>query len=156
VLIGHSMGAQIAIEVAVRHPATVDRLVLMGPSNDPAARSAWGQFGRLVRDLAIESPKVIAVGAREYIRAGPHLRAKFRAMLAHHPEDVFAQVTVPTLVLRGEDDIVASRSWCRQMVEEIPDARLSEVAGHGHETMIRDASHAAILIREFVAESPAR
>lgn len=152
VLIGHSMGAQIAIEVAVRHPAIVDRLVLVGPSNDPAARSALGQFGRLVRDLAIESPKVIAVGAREYIRAGPHLRGKFRAMLAHHPEDVLAQVTVPTLVVRGEDDIVAPRTWCRQIVDEIPDARMAEVAGHGHETMIRDASPAAILIREFVAE----
>ncbi len=156
VLIGHSMGAQVAIEVAVRHPSVIERLVLVGPGGDPTARSGRAQFGRLARDLAIESPKVIARGAREYIRAGPHLRAKFRAMLAHQPEHVLAQVSVPTLVLRGEDDIVTPRAWCRQIVEGIPDARSAEVAGHGHETMIRDASHAAILIREFVAEGSAR
>lgn len=152
VLVGHSMGAQVAIEVAVRHPSTVSRLVLLGPSGDPTARSGRAQVGRLARDLAIESPKVIAVGAREYIRAGPRLRTKFRAMLAHQPEKVLAQIAAPTLVLRGEDDIVAPRMWCRRIVDTVPDARLAEVAGHGHETMIRDAAPSAALIREFVAE----
>lgn len=152
VLVGHSMGAQVAIEVAVRHPATVGRLVLIGPSGDPRARSGAAALGRLARDLAIESPKVIAIGAREYLRAGPHLRAKFRAMLAHRPEEVLSRVSSPTLVLRGEDDVVAPRPWCREIVAGIPDARLQEVAGHGHETMIRDAAPAAALISEFAAE----
>jgi pimeloyl-ACP methyl ester carboxylesterase len=152
ILVGHSMGAQIAIEVAVRHPATLARLVLIGPSGDPTARSGAAQFGRLARDLIIESPRVIAVGAREYLRAGPNLRGKFRALLAHRPEDVLADVSSPTLVLRGEDDVVAPRSWCRRIVDAVPDARLAEVAGHGHETMIRDAGPAAALIREFAAE----
>src|SRR6478752_5640920 len=35
VLIGHSMGAQVALEVAVRHPALADRIVLIGPTVDP-------------------------------------------------------------------------------------------------------------------------
>src|SRR5690606_30075352 len=59
VLVGHSMGAQIAIEVAARHPQTVDRIALIGPSADPRARSAGAQLWRLLRDIAVESPKVI-------------------------------------------------------------------------------------------------
>lgn len=73
VVIGHSMGAQIALEVAARHPEVVDRIVLVGPTTDPAARSAARQLWRLLRDIAVESPRVIAVGAREYVRAGPRL-----------------------------------------------------------------------------------
>ena len=153
VLVGHSMGAQVAVEVAARHPATVDRVVLIGPSGDRKGRSAPAQLARLVRDIAIESPRVIAAGAREYVRAGPHLRRKFRAMLVHEPEKTLPLVSAPTLVLRGETDVVSPRGWCRFIVSQLPDGRLAEIAGHGHETMIRDASPASILIRAFSAES---
>lgn len=150
VVIGHSMGAQVALEVAARHPALVDRLVLVGPTVDPHARTAPRQVSRLLRDIAVESPKVIALGAREYVRAGPRLRSKFHAMLVHRPEDVLPRVSAPTLVLRGEDDLVAPRAWCERIVRAMPDARLAEVEGHGHETMIRDAAPAAELILDFV------
>ncbi|KAF2412467.1 alpha/beta hydrolase [Microbacterium sp. B35-04] len=149
VVVGHSMGAQIALEIGVRHPSVVDRIVLVGPTVDPAARTAPRQLWRLLRDIAVESPRVIAAGAREYVHAGPRIRAKFRAMLAHRPEDVLAQARVPALVLRGEDDLVAPREWCLRIAETMPDGRLAEVPGHGHETMIRDAAPAARLIRTF-------
>jgi pimeloyl-ACP methyl ester carboxylesterase len=149
VVVGHSMGAQIALEVAVRHPSVVDRIVLVGPTVDPAARTAPRQLWRLLRDIAVESPRVIAAGAREYVHAGPRIRAKFRAMLAHRPEDVLADADVPALVLRGEDDLVAPREWCIRVAETLPRGRLEEVPGHGHETMIRDAAPAARLIRAF-------
>ena len=153
VLIGHSMGAQVALEVAVRHPALADRIVLIGPTVDPAARTAPRQLWRLLRDIAVESPVVIARGAREYVRAGPRLRAKFRAMLRHRPEDVLPRVRMPALVLRGEHDIVAPQQWCRRVADTLPDGRLAEVAGHGHETMIQDAAPAARIIREFAGSA---
>lgn len=152
VIIGHSMGAQVALEVAVRHPSVVDRIVLVGPTVDPAARTASRQVGRLLRDIAVESPRVIALGAREYLRAGPRIRAKFRSMLVHHPEDKLPRAHVPALVLRGEKDLVAPADWCRQVAETLPDGRLELIAGHGHETMIRDAAPAARLIRRFAEQ----
>ena len=152
VLIGHSMGAQVALEIAARHPDLTARLVLIGPSVDPAARTAHQQLGRLLRDLAVESPKVIALGAREYARSGPRRRAKLRAMLVHRPEKSFPRVQAPTLVLRGEDDRVATREWCLHVVGAIPGARYEEVPGHGHETMIRDAAPAAALIQRFARD----
>lgn len=149
VVVGHSMGAQVALEMAVRHPDVVERIVLIGPTVEPSARSAPQQLWRLLRDIAVESPRVIARGAREYVRAGPRLRAKFRAMLVHRPEAVLGKAQVPALVLRGEDDLVAPQNWCRRVADTLPEGRLAEVSGHGHETMIRDAAPAARLIREF-------
>ncbi|BDV31712.1 alpha/beta fold hydrolase [Microbacterium terricola] len=149
VLIGHSMGTQVAIEAVVRHPGLTDRIVLAGPTVDPRARSIWGQFRRLVHDLAIESPRVLWIGAGEYLHAGPHLRRKMRAMLTHRPEDVYPRVPARTLVLRGASDAVAPRDWCLQVVALLPDASLEEIDGHGHETMIRDAAPAAARIVGF-------
>ncbi|TQJ30982.1 alpha/beta fold hydrolase [Microbacterium sp. SLBN-146] len=153
VVVGHSMGAQVALEVAVRHPDVVQALVMLGPSTDPTARSARAQLWRLVKDLAVEKPRVILRGAREYVRAGPRLRGKYRAMLAHRPEVVLDRVTVPTLVIRGENDVVSPHAWCVRVADDIPDARLVEIRGHGHETMIRDAAPAARAIVEFSLEN---
>lgn len=148
IAIGHSMGTQVVAELAARHPDQVDRIVLVAPTVDPAARGALPQLGRLALDLVIESPKVLALGAREYVRAGPNLRRKTRAMLTHRPELAYPRIDVPALVIRGEKDVVCPRAWCRQVATALR-ARLVEVPGHGHETMIRDAAPAS---REILAD----
>ena len=148
-VVGHSMGTQVAVEVEARHPLSVRRLVLVGPTVNPRERTVAHQVLRLAQDLAVESPRVIFIGAREYLRAGPHLRAKFRAMLVHRPEETYTRVHAPTLVVRGENDLVCSPGWCRFVVDALPRGQAAEVLGHGHETMIRDAAPAAAVIREF-------
>ena len=57
IAIGHSMGTQVVTELASRHPGRVDRIVLVAPTVDPAARTALGQLARLGHDLLIESPR---------------------------------------------------------------------------------------------------
>lgn len=149
VVIGHSMGAQVAAELGARHPHLVERLVLAGPSVDPAAPTAIGQAVRLARDLAIESPRVFVRGGREFLRAGPHLRRKMRAMLAHRIADAVARCPQPVLVLRGTSDVVSPRAWCAALAFTAADGRLREIDGHGHETFIRDPAPAAREIIEF-------
>lgn len=156
VLLGYSMGTQVVTEVAVRHPDTVDRLILVAPTVDRHHRRAVIQLLRLARDLLNESPKVLLLGAREYLRAGPHLRRKMHAMLAHRPELSYPKVSATTLVVRGGSDPVSPIEWCREVVDAIPDAREFEVAGHGHETLIRDAGPAAAEILAFVSAAPDR
>jgi pimeloyl-ACP methyl ester carboxylesterase len=150
IAVGHSMGTQVAVELAARHPDVVEGVVLIAPTVNRRERTAAQQVLRLAQDLAVESPRVIFIGAREYLRAGPRLRAKFRAMLVHRPETTYPRVVVPALVLRGENDYVCARAWCRFVAASLPLGRLAEVGGHGHETMIRDAAPAAAIIREFV------
>jgi pimeloyl-ACP methyl ester carboxylesterase len=152
-LVGHSMGTQVAIEVEARHPRSATRLVLIGPTVDPRERTVRHQVLRLAQDIAVESPRVILIGAREYLRAGLRLRTKFRAMLVHRPEDTYPRVHAPTLVVRGENDRVCSPGWCRSVVEALPEGHAAEVIGHGHETMIRDAGPAAAAILRFVRTS---
>lgn len=151
VVLGHSMGSQIATEVAVRHPDTVSALVLAGPTVNSAARSIRSQAGYLLTDLVGERPIVLWRGAREYLRGGPNLLSKMRATIVHEPEKVYPRVQVPTLVLRGQRDPLAPMTWCREIVESMPDARYEEIPDHGHGTLISDAWAAAGCIRTFVA-----
>ncbi|QOC24460.1 alpha/beta fold hydrolase [Microbacterium hominis] len=152
VLLGHSMGTQVATEVAVRHPETVGRLVLVAPTVDRHHRRALRQLWRLGRDLWGESPKVLLLGAREYVRAGPHLRRKMRAMLAHRPEHAFPRIAAPTLVVRGEFDVVVPAPWFDEVVAAIPDARPFVIEGHRHETLIRTAEPAASELRRWLSQ----
>ncbi|MFS0866511.1 alpha/beta fold hydrolase [Microbacterium sp. 179-B 1A2 NHS] len=147
VLVGHSMGTQVVVEIAVRHPELASHVVLVAPTVDRRARHPLTQFLRLAADVVGESPKVIWLGAREYLRAGPNLRGKVRSAFSHRPERVYPDVRVPALVIRGGKDRVSPRRWCDEVASLLPDARRSTVPGHGHETLIDDATPAA---REIV------
>lgn len=149
VVIGHSMGSQIAAELAARHPSLVEGVVLAGPTVNKAARNIGAQARYLLTDLVGERPLVIWRGAREYLRGGPHLFRKMRATIAHQPEKAFARIDQPVLVLRGEDDPLAPMSWCQEIIDEIPGADLRVIPDHGHGTLISDSEPAARLIQDF-------
>lgn len=150
VLVGHSMGTQIVAETAAQRPELVSGVVLIAPTVNPRERSAGMQALRLVQDVALARPKVVALGAAYYLQAGPRwYLKKLRAMLAHRIELVLPRVAAPVLVVRGERDVVAPRDWCEQAARLVPDGRVAEVPGRGHEAMITGGERVAALIAGF-------
>lgn len=153
VLVGHSMGTQIVVETLVRHPELASRAVLIAPTVNPAERTARQQALRMLQDMADESPKVLALGTVQYVKAGPRwFLRKLRQMLDHHVEDVLPLLRARTLVLRGEDDLVCPRDWVRRVTELIPDAQMREIPARGHEAMIRSPQPVASMIIEHATD----
>lgn len=152
VVLGHSMGSQVAASLAVRHPELVGHLILAAPVVDATARKITAQAALLLKDLLDESPRVMLLGAREYLRAGPNLGMKMKAMITHRSEDDYPRVMAPTMVLRGETDPVSNERWAQQVAEMIPGAELRVIREHGHETLISDAGPAAELILSWLNE----
>lgn len=147
VLVGHSMGTQVVAEAIARHPDIAGRAVLIAPTVNPRECTAAWQAWRMVQDLAIESPKVLALGLWQYAKAGPRwFLRKLRLMLHHRIEDVLPHVPARTLVLRGENDWVCPRDWVRHATDLLPDGRMQEIPGRGHEAMIRTPEPAAAAI----------
>ena len=79
-VVANSMGCQTAADAALRYPGRIDRLVLIGPTVDPAGRSVWQLFCRLVASSPFERLSLIGLLVRDYGRMGPRLAAEFRFM----------------------------------------------------------------------------
>ncbi len=153
-LIGHSLGAKIAIDVALGFPDRVSGLVLIGPAigGMPAARPPAG-IATMV--AALQRGDLPAAG--EALAAMPVMRLfqdstrqsevhtivtqnvrLFRASPAWiRPLDPPAfgrlgSLTLPTFVLLGSADPTESNEAGRVLLEQVPGARGETVSGCGH------------------------
>ncbi len=149
VLVGHSMGTEVVTEAVARHPEVSDRIVLIAPTVNIAERTALKQGGRLLQDLAGESPKVLVLGLAQYLKTGPlWFIRKLRIMLDHRVELSYPMVRARTLVLRGATDRVCPRDWVELVARLIPGATMREIPDRGHEAMISSPEPVASMILE--------
>lgn len=160
-VVGNSMGAQWAVELACRRPDLVSHVVAIGPVVDDRRRTAVRQALSLAHDCLRESPSANAIVLTDYIRCGP--RWYFRQlphMLAYRPEERVSALRRPLLIVRGGRDPVARRSWCERLRDAAGDARLVEVPGQPHLVQHTAPAVVAATVRTFLAEdsasSPAR
>ena len=149
VLVGHSMGTQVVAEAAARHPDLSRSIVLIAPTVNARERTARRQAWRMLQDLIDENPRVIWVGAKQYLKTGPgwFLR-KLRIMLDHRVELTLPRVRADALVLRGSEDRVCPRDWVERVTAILPHARMREIPDRGHEAMITDPDPVAAMIIE--------
>lgn len=133
VLVGHSMGAQVVAEAARRHPAVAERVVLLGPVVESDARSAPAQAARLARDTPHEPMRANAIVFSDYARAGVRWYSRQLPHMLHFPtETAVAAVRCPVLVVRGEQDRVASDPWVDRLARTAPHGRAVVVPGAAH------------------------
>jgi 2-hydroxy-6-oxonona-2,4-dienedioate hydrolase len=129
-LVGNSFGCQIIVELAVRRPDLVDRVVLQGPTVDPDARSWRGQLARWVRNAPYERPAMSALIAADYWDAGlARVFHTFRDALDDPIERKLPAVTAPALVVRGEKDPIVPQRWAEDAARLLPKGRLVVVEG---------------------------
>jgi pimeloyl-ACP methyl ester carboxylesterase len=111
----------------------VDRLVLVGPTVDPAARAAVPQAFRLALCALYEPVSAWLLVLRDYWRCGPVRLAATLHHALHDPVvDKLPLVRVPALVVRGEHDRVAPRRWCEEVAARLPCGEFAEVPGASH------------------------
>jgi len=146
-IVGHSLGCQIAAHAAALRPELASRLVLMGPTADPASRSARQQLRRGVQESLHERPGAAALMALEYSRAGGDvLRDEAHSMVDDRLEAILARVSCPVFVVRGERDSLVSQRWAEQVarIGRAPEPMV--VPGWGHAVHYDDPDTIAALI----------
>jgi 2-hydroxy-6-oxonona-2,4-dienedioate hydrolase len=155
-VVGNSYGCQIAVELAARRPRLVERLVLIGPSTDPAYRTRRQQLIRLLLDAVREPVSLVAVVVADYLRCGPRVMLKSLGdALAHPLEARLPVVVAPALVMRGMRDPLVSPAWAQRVASELPAGRLALVAGVAHAAHFAAPRPVARTIRRFVDAQPA-
>ena len=155
VLVGHSLGGMVVLQMWARHPQRVAGLVLVASS--PAFGHGSGDFqktfvaqrlapleaGRSMHDVAAGLiPTMVAPG---YSGPGlalalacmgsitpPAYKAALQALVQFEQRAALPTITVPTLCLAGEHDRTAAPSVVQRMAEKIPNAQYQCLSGVGH------------------------
>ncbi len=142
-LVGHSLGAMVALQIAVDAPGAVSRLVLVADQVRPPALVLRAQ--RLALSM---------IPARRFARSGiskDKMRAAMKAAGEYDAGGSLGSVSAPTLVVIGERDR-ANAPAARLLAEGIPQARLVTIAGAGHDVMSAAPGEFNALLWDFLAE----
>jgi pimeloyl-ACP methyl ester carboxylesterase len=176
VLGGLSMGGYVALSIAVRQPKRIRGLILM----DTRATADTAETARVREDLArqveISGSVESVVEAMLPVLFAPATRARHADLIARVGDRMFqtnprgvvgtlrglarrpdrtgdlGRITVPSLVLVGEDDAITPPDASRKLAEAVPGARFVTIPDAGHLAPLENptASNAAIL--QFLGE----
>jgi pimeloyl-ACP methyl ester carboxylesterase len=150
-LVGWSDGGIVALLVVLRRPDLVGRIVVIGAN--------FHHDGVLPLDFGPDSP-VVALMAQNYAERSPDgaehfsvVAGKFMTMEKTEPNltvDDLAQITAPTLVMVGDDDVIALSHTCA-LYESLPAGQLSVVPRASHALPFECPDETAHIILSFLA-----
>ena len=133
VLVGNSLGCQVATLLAVRRPELVAGLVLVAPTMDPAIRGPIHIMWRGALDIPRERQSLWSIWLPDLARAGPRQALTLLGEgLADAQLDRLPCVRQPALVVGGERDPIAPPAWVRDMASRMPAARPLVLPGSPH------------------------
>ena len=156
-VVANSLGCQVALAVAERRPALAERLVLIGPTVDPAYRGWLAQAARILLDTVREPPRLAPIVLADYARMGPRrVLATAREALADRPERRLPHVECPVLVVRGERDATTTLAWARRCAALAPQGAFVGLPGAAHAAHVSHPVRVAELVESFLAEGEDR
>lgn len=138
VVVGHSMGSQVAAEAARAAPDLVASLVLLAPTINDRERTVATQMMRLAQDTLRESPAANYIVVSDYFRAGMKWYFKtLPSMLQHRLEESLPSITCPITLVRGSRDPIVPADWMGRLAKVGTDVTTGEVPGEPHVMMYR-------------------
>lgn len=177
VLCGLSMGGYAAFAFARAYPERLRGLILADTSpgaDSPEAQAnreqvahmaeqkgpgaiADLQLPRLLSDYTRQHHPEVERRVRQFIDlATPHgIAAASRGMAVRHDStELLARITVPTLVLVGEEDALTSPQIAREYAAQIPGAHLLTIPHAGHLSNLEQPRTFILAIRQFLSTLP--
>lgn len=144
-VVGFSDGGNVALLLALRHPALVRSLVLYGANADPS--------GLTPRTRAEVTATWLAQRLQGVVDPGARARAEVTDLMARQPRiplRALGRIAVPVLVAAGEHDVVR-RAHTEAIAAHLPAGRCLVVPGAGHGLPLSDPATFAGLVRGFLA-----
>ncbi len=149
-VIGHSMGGHIATYLAAEHPQLVKRLVLAAAS---------GLVQEPLINMAVRLPRVARHTGRGFgttlvwdaARAGAlNLFFAARELLADDVSAMLQRITVPTLIVSGERDVLIPPGSGAEQHAAIRGSEYAVLPGAGHILMWDEAERFNRLVLQFL------
>jgi pimeloyl-ACP methyl ester carboxylesterase len=155
-LAGNSMGCQVALALARRHPERVGGIVLAGPTTGERCETVWRYLGGLLVDGLREPMTYNGLLLRMYLQQGVRRYfATTRKMLADDPIAHAAEVRAPCLVVRGDGDAIVPEAVSRRLAGALPRGTFSQVENSAHAVQFHRPEAFTRLLLEFLAATTA-
>lgn len=141
VLVGHSMGSQVAVELARLEPDLRGRMVLVAPVICADQRSLPAVLGAFLRSARHERFGAAMKSVRGYLSAGLRWPLELLpAMLRYPTEERIAGLGGRLVIVRGEHDELCSPSWVHALLRA-SGARGTVIVAQGaaHQVVIDNA-----------------
>lgn len=156
-LLGNSLGSQVAVELAVRNPGRVDKLVLTGCTPDPRARSMAKQYVVQSINMALEPLSMKYLYWIDYAQAGLHRVLQTAYLTVDDPvETRLPSVQAETLIVRGKLDPSVGKKWSEQVARMLPNGRLAVVEGAANCVNYSQAAEVAKIVTAFIPRKELR
>lgn len=153
-MVASSFGCQVATDVAMRHPATIERLVLASPTVDPGQRGTIAQIVGWLRELSRQPWSMRRVEIADYAAAGVRrVLATARFLRCDRIEFRLPYIAAPTMVVRGSRDPLVSQGWAEYATRLLPDGRLRTLPGLDHALVYTAPLELARVVVPFLARA---
>ena len=172
IVLGNGYGGFVALQMAIRHPGIATRLIFAdcGAAFPEAGREAFRNMAAasMAKGLAaIADVAMRRLFAPEFQAEHPELMADRRAAFLRTDPEVFRaacaelagldlrgdlqKVTVPALVLVGEQDEATPPPMSRELAAGLPDARLRIIPGCAHVPQLQAPKTFLEAVSDFLA-----
>lgn len=158
VLVGHSMGAQVVVEMVRRRPELSDRLVLIGPVVWPE-QSTFGAVARaFLRSSVHERPGAALVSVKDYVFGGLRWPLEtLPAMLSYPIAERLAGFAGRLEIIRGEGDRLCPPQWADELVAATKGSGTVHVArGAAHQVVVDNADEVVEVVLGLLREPASR
>ncbi len=143
-LVGHSFGGAVATEFAIAHPERINQLILIATAGEFELNPLY----RFLLNLPKAFIRYLNPIVREWLSAPPHVMHAWyhQNVTRWNGWSLFRSLTVPTIVIRGHQDVVFSKAMFEEVARAIPNAEDIDVGASGHLVMLerRQAVNRAI------------
>jgi long-chain acyl-CoA synthetase len=149
VLVGHSFGGGVVTDYALKNPDRVERLILMATTGEFKLQPMLS----LVLSLPIWLLKIVEPFTRKWLFAPPQVLKQiyFQNMSQWNGWEKFKSLQVPTLVIRGNRDLVFERARFEKVTAAIPRAEEADIGVSGHLVMLERREAVGRAIERFLS-----
>ncbi|MDE2025985.1 MAG: alpha/beta hydrolase [Patescibacteria group bacterium] len=165
VLIGHSFGGRVAAKFSSENSKLVKALILTGA---PLIKQPLSVKKKIITFPVRAGKKIVAgvpfledrarkmlyylLGEWDYYKATPEIRETFKSVIAEDVAPVLPNISVPTLVLWGENDTFVPKMVGKYIAERVKNGIYKVIPGTTHKLPYESPSLFAEAVLQFISQ----